>query len=350
VNLKGLTMLALFCNLRCLNSIISLFLLMGMLSTAQAADAKVSEGSIIPEKLMWEESFAASSDGKIFYAKAGTGPAIVLIPGGPGGSSWTMRHSFAPLAQWFTLIAIDNIGRGRSDALANPKLHSVARDARDIEVVRKHLRLDTLSVYGHSYGGYVAMQYALDFGPHLEKLMLGDTGHGAKSWQQSIDDSNYMVQQLYPDQWQKLMSLRSKGVLSSDPRYLEIYDETEGDVYMHDVSHPPPAIPKSPFAADHEMNQTVYQAFLGNDPEWRITGSLAHVEYLPLLKKLRMPVLIVVGRFDRVAQPRFAYSIRDAIKNAPVELALFEKSAHRPMREEPQAFQERIKAFMDSSK
>jgi proline iminopeptidase len=340
-------MLELLRNVRFVNLIITPLLLIGMLSAAQAADMKIAEMPTASEKLGWEESFATSADGKIFFAKTGKGPAIALIP---GDSSWTMRHTFAPLAQWFTLIAIDNIGRGRSDTLLNPKLHSVARDARDIEAVRKHLRLDKLSVYGHSYGGYVAMQYALDYSQHVEKLMLGDTGHGAKSWQQAIDDSNYMVQQLYPDQWQKLMALRSKGVLSSDPRYLEIYDETEGDVYTHDVSHPPLAIPKSTFAADHEINQMVYQAFLGNDPEWRITGSLANVEYLPLLKKLRMPVLIVVGRFDRVAQPRFAYAIRDALKNSPVTLAVFEKSAHRPMREEPQAFQNRIKQFMDSGK
>jgi proline iminopeptidase len=344
----------LYCRVRSVSLIIALILSAGMFSLTHATEAKGKKNIVpfekIEKKIVWRESFAPSSDGNVFFAQTGQGPVIVLIPGGPGASSWNMRHWFEPLAQWFTLIAIDNMGRGRSDGLKNAEMHSVERDARDIEAVRAHLRLDRFSVYGHSYGGLVAMQYALDFGQHVERLMLGNTGHGAKSWQQAIDDSNHMVQQLYPEHWKKIEALRSTGVLSSDARYLEIYDQTEGDVYTHDLNHPPPPVPKSPFKADQGVNPVVYQAFLGDDPEWSVSGSLARVEFLPLLGKLRMPVLVISGRFDRVAQPRFAYAIRDALKNAPVALAIFEKSAHRPVREEPQAFQIRVRQFMDANK
>lgn len=339
---------------RFVNLIIALILSAGTFSLIHATETRgkkeITPSEKTEKKNVWQESFAPSSDGKIFFARTGKGPVIVLISGGPGASSWNMRHSFEPLAQWFTLIAIDNIGRGRSDGLKNAEMHSVERDARDLEAVRAYLQLGQLSVYGHSYGGFVAMQYALDFGQHVERLMLGNTGHGAKSWQQQVDDSNYMVQQLYPEHWKKIVTLRSAGIMSSDARYLEIYDQTEGDVYTHDLNHPLPPVPKSPFKADQGVNPVVYQAFLGDDPEWRVSGSLAKVEFLPLLDQLRMPVLVISGRFDRVSQPRFAYAIRDAIKNAPVALAIFEKSAHRPMREEPQAFQSRVRQFMDSGK
>ena len=69
----------------------------------------------------------------------------------------------------------------------------------------------------------------------------------------------------------------------------------------------------------------------------------------PLSKWFTLIAIDNIGR-DRVSQPRFALAIRDAVKNAPVSLAIFEKSAHRPMREEPQAFQLRVEQFMDSSK
>ncbi len=335
-------------NIQLLKSFNPARLVFGLLLLMLLGQATLGNAMENKFKPVWQESFIDSADGKLFFAKTGSGPAIFLIPGGPGGSSWAMRHSFEPLAKTFTLIAIDNIGRGRSDSLTNPALHSVARDAKDLEAVRAYLGFNQISVYGHSYGGMVAMQYALDFGQHVQKLMLGNSVHGATAWQQAIDDSNLMVQQLFPEHWQKLLALRAQGILSSDPRYTEIYDQTEGDFYVHDLNHPPAAIAKSKHKSDHSINPLVYQAFLGNDPEWRLAGSLAGVEFLPQLARLKMPVLVITGRFDRGAQPRFAVAIADAIKNAPVALAIFENSAHRPMREEPKAFLARVKSFMQT--
>ena len=54
----------------------------------------------------------------------------------------------------------------------------------------------------------------------------------------------------------------------------------------------------------------VYAAFLGDDPEWRIAGPLARFDPRAILRELGTPVLVVSGRYDRIATPRVAQELQ----------------------------------------
>src|SRR2546423_7907861 len=89
-------------------------------------------------------------DGKIYYEQEGQGPIVILVAGGPGGPHTSFHPFFSRLASDHTVVYFDNIGRGRSDQLKDPKRYTVWRDAEDIEQLRRALGADKIDVIGHS--------------------------------------------------------------------------------------------------------------------------------------------------------------------------------------------------------
>ena len=98
-------------------------------------------------------------DARLFVEVVGHGPPIVLMHGGPGADHWTM-HAFRRLADRHTLVFYDHRCNGRSEGAP---VTSMTWDnlTADAEKLREHLGFERWAVLGHSFGGHVALEYAL---------------------------------------------------------------------------------------------------------------------------------------------------------------------------------------------
>ena len=119
--------------------------------------------------------YVAVNGKKLWYEVEGKGDPILLIPGGPGNSHIYFHPWFSELANYFKVIYFDAYGRGKSDRAKSADQYSFKRDVEDIEALRKALGFDKWNVLGHSYGGMVAQQYALDYPNSVNKLILVST-------------------------------------------------------------------------------------------------------------------------------------------------------------------------------
>ena len=128
--------------------------------------------------------YITTPQGRIYYETEGHGPPIVLVAGGPGGSHAAFHPWFSRLAAHHRVIYFDNLGRGRSDRLRDPKKYTIERDIEDIEALRVALKLKTITLLGQSYGGMPALAYALKYPELTDHLILSDTILGAKGFQQ----------------------------------------------------------------------------------------------------------------------------------------------------------------------
>lgn len=292
----------------------------------------------------WEEAQIATPDGALAYAVAGQGPLLVLLQGGPGGSTWALRHWVAPLTKNLRVVLLDPIGRGRSARLSDPAGYTLERDVRDLERLRQHLGLEQLNVYGHSYGGLLAQAWALKHPQRVGRLVLGNTLHGAASWQAMVERCNQHLQTQHPHVWAELLALRARGLLSSAPEYQALLETPVEPLYWYDQSKRALKAPKSPQPAQDQRNVTLYNAMLGPDPEWQVAGTLAGVELLPALSRVRAPALVLAGRADRICPPHLAEQIVSALPRG--ELKVFEHSGHRPFIEEPGAWAAAVSEFM----
>jgi pimeloyl-ACP methyl ester carboxylesterase len=110
---------------------------------------------------------------RVSYRRAGAGDLLVLIHG-VGGSAAHWEPVFYQLAQHHLVIAPDLLGHGDS---AKPRgdysLGAYASGIRDLLVLLGHSRA---TLVGHSLGGGIAMQFAYQFFPRIERLVLVSSG------------------------------------------------------------------------------------------------------------------------------------------------------------------------------
>jgi proline iminopeptidase len=280
---------------------------------------------------------------KLWVVTVGDGDPIIFIAGGPGGAHLGLR-SFDPLANHHhQLIYFDAFGRGKSDTAKNVSEYTLARDIEDIEALRIALHLDKITLLGHSYGGVVAQGYAIKYPQHLSHLILADTFHSYLMWQENDDNSNREIKTNYPEVWEKLMALREQGAVSSDQIHQDIYGQVPyGFLYAYNparFAYDPKDTSdiikgyRKHGAYPNSNNTKLYYQRVGKDGDFIVGSDIGTFDYRKQLKNLQMPVLIVTGRFDRVAVPWMAIKFKEYCPQA--EFVIFEKSGHNPQVEEP---------------
>jgi proline iminopeptidase len=272
-------------------------------------------------------NYAAVNGSKLWYESEGQGDPVVLVSGGPGDSHAVFHPFFSRLAKTNRIIYYDPFGVGRSDRAKSPSEYHFARDVDDLEGLRKALRLGRITVLGHSYGGMVAQAYALKYPESVKRLILIDTFYSGRMWQENNDNANREIRNQYPEVWAKLQALRARGVRSNAPEHQELYYGVPlGLFYFHDASKAA-QLPKDP------SNTDVYYAICGPDADFEIGGDIAGLDFRPQLGKLRIPILILAGRFDRISMPLLAAEFETLIPGA--SFIIFERSGHFPYIEEP---------------
>jgi proline iminopeptidase len=278
---------------------------------------------------------------KLWIETEGNGDPLFLISGGPGGSHAGM-HSFDSLSKNFTLVFVDYFGRGKSDTALEVKEYSIDRDVDDLEGVRKELGYDKISVLGHSYGSVVAQLYALKFEKRVSHLIIANGFFSGEMWQENDDNSNREIAENYPEVWDSLMVLRKKGLVSSDPECIDLYGQVpygflyayNPDKFLHGID---PSYP-------NKFNTKLYYQMVGRDGDFKVEGDMKKFDVTSKLKKLKMPVLIMAGRYDRVAVPKEQVKYKTYCPQA--QFVMFEKSGHNPQVEEPEKELPIIREFL----
>jgi proline iminopeptidase len=282
---------------------------------------------------------------RLWYRTEGQGRPLLLIPGGPGFSHTYFWPHFSGLAKDFTVIYFDAYGRGKSERAKAQSEYTFARDVDEIEGLRQALRLSTISVYGQSYGGMVAQAYATKYPQSLDHLILADTFHSAEMWQKGNDDIwNVRLQDQMPELWDRLQTIRGSGKLSCDPEYQKLQGDMPAALaYYYDPSH----ADNASYGAI-ESNLDVYCQLAGPDADVILGGDIARLDFRPLLGQIATPTLILAGRFDRVAIPRFAIEFKRLMPQAT--FVMFEKSGHYPFIEESELHGATVRAFLNGTR
>lgn len=113
-----------------------------------------------------------SDGGELWYEVAGSGPPLVVLPGGPGFSHDYLRPHLDPIDRHATMVWLDLPGTGRSELAAGAESITHARWIAALERLRSHLGFERWVVFGHSYGGFVAVEYALAHPRSVAGLVL----------------------------------------------------------------------------------------------------------------------------------------------------------------------------------
>ena len=245
------------------------------------------------------------------YARdIGSGPAVIVLHGGPDFDHRYLLPDFDRLAGSFRLIYYDQRGRGRSADRVDPRDVTLASDLDDLETVRRYFRLDAPIVLGHSWGAILAMEYALRNPSAVSRLVLMNPAPASTA--DVAVFRKYYARKMGPDLDRQLEIASSAAYQAGDP----------AAVTARYRLHFKPSVTR---AADYERlmktmsagfrrqgSNGILKARAVEDRLMRDTWEIDGYDLLPRLRTLKTPALVISGDGDFIP-PDIAEHIAQAL-------------------------------------
>ncbi|HEY6764441.1 MAG TPA: proline iminopeptidase-family hydrolase [Candidatus Sulfotelmatobacter sp.] len=231
---------------------------------------------------------------KVWTKKIGNGKVkVLLLHGGPGVPHDYLEamESFLPQAG-IEMYYYDQLGVGNSDVPDDPSLWNLARYTEEVEEVRRGLGLDHFVLFGHSWGGILAMEYALKYQQHLRGLVISDMTAGTQAYLKRTAALKESL--LSPDKLAQLNALEAKQDYDN-PAYDKIMME---DLYPKMLCRTQPW-PEPLTRALNRMNQKIYNQMQGKS-EFVVTGNLKDWERWDRLHEIKVRALTIGARYDEM--------------------------------------------------
>ncbi len=272
--------------------------------------------------------------GEVAYGIVGTGERRVLtMHGGPGVPSQYI-HSMADLASGdLSVVFYDQLGCGASDKPADSDLWTVERFVSEAEAVRTGLNLGRVDLWGHSWGGMLAQEYALAHPDALRTLCLASTICSAAFHRQEL----LRLIEAFPEETAGPLRDAYNGGETSSPRYRAASAEFWN---RHVCLIPSPPEVESSVA---ELATEVLETMWGPD-DVAMRGRLAGWEAADRIEAIDVATLVTVGAHDSLT-PASSRMIAERIPNS--ELVMFEDSSHHAHWEEREAYVRVVRDFLE---
>ncbi|MFQ5945491.1 MAG: alpha/beta fold hydrolase [Anaerolineae bacterium] len=270
---------------------------------------------------------------RLHYSVVGTGPACLVLAGGPGMDP-AYLESMGGLDRFLTLYRLDHRATGGSETPKDATAFSLAHYTADVEAFRMHLGLEEPVMLGHSHGGMIAMQHAIDHPGAAGKLVLVDTAAEVTEFLADIDAAvqDYRHEPWFEDAYSALQK-EWAGEYETAEELAEIvwsemrfYFKTFGDrerAYKERIEH----LPVNPIPL-----------------RWFNENEVESMDLRPALESVQTPALVVAGRHDFITNVKMAADVAARLPHA--DLVIFEESGHFPFIEEPERFRAVVRAFV----
>ena len=243
---------------------------------------------------------------------------LLCLHGGPGGTHLPLAAGLAPLAEKRRVVFYDQLGSGDSDRPDDPSLWTVKTFVEQLRSVRDGLGFGEIHLFGTSWGGMLALEYAFTKPPGLKSLILNSTPTSASRW---VEEGRRLLATLPAglDEKQAEEEFKRRYICRLDPE------------------------PEVLARARAKFGIEIYEAMWGPN-EFTSTGTLKDWDVIGRLGEIDVPTLITSGRHDECT-PKLVEPLHEGISGS--EWVLFEESAHMPYLEEPERYREVVGGFLD---
>ena len=275
---------------------------------------------------------------KLFYKSFGepVKGTVLCLHGGPGAT-----HDYIlPLADMaeagYRVVFYDQLGCGNSEVPKNITLFTVEYAVEEVEAVRKTLGLGKVNLVGSSWGGMLTLAYALKYQKNLKCIV---TIGGLANVPLATAEMERMKNQLP----QETLAIMKKYEDEGDFENPE-YQKAVQAFYNRHLCRLPEWPAEMRYSFEH-ISKPVYLTMNGPN-EFTIIGNIRYWDATSQLHKIKVPALVMGGRYDEVS-PRVARSIHREIKGS--KLVTFQRSSHVPFWEEREKFMQVLRSFLDKA-
>ena len=231
----------------------------------------------------------------VWTKRVGNHPTIkvLLLHGGPAGTHEYLEcfDSFFP-KEGIEYYYYDQLGSFYSDQPKDSSLWNVERFVEEVEQVRKALNLDSSNLYllGHSWGGILAMEYALKYQNNLKALIISNMMASCPDYGKYAED--VLSKQMDPKILLEIRNLEAKNDFNN-PRYMELLMTNHYAKHICRLNEWPEPINRM----FKHLNPDVYVLMQGPS-EFGIAGTLATWDRKSDLVNIKVPTLTIGAKHD----------------------------------------------------
>jgi proline iminopeptidase len=136
------------------------------------------------------------------------GNVIIAIHGGPGMTSQYMLNLESLTGEGYAVVTYDQRGVGRSsNPSADASSYTLEKYAEDLDAIRESLGVESVHLFGHSWGGIVALRYATLYPERVRSIVL--MGSGPPTREQTLQCQQAIVQ--------RIIELAQQGIIAENP-------------------------------------------------------------------------------------------------------------------------------------
>jgi pimeloyl-ACP methyl ester carboxylesterase len=251
-------------------------------------------------------------------------PTLLLLHGGPGADHSIFKPAYSQLAEIAQVVYFDHRGDGRSDGRYDAERWRLAQWGDDVKAMCDALEIERPIVMGVSFGGYVAMAYALRHPEHPAKLILCST---------AASPSKIAVQ---VEVFERLGGVAAGAAARA---FLEDPSPEATREFMRLCG---PLYRRAP--EDPQVNaRTIWNPRL----MWEFRrGERGTMNFLPDLHRIKCPTLVMVGEDDPMTPVPYAEEIVAALPPELVQYERFAGAGHGIVADQPERFFAVLRAFI----
>ena len=272
-------------------------------------------------------------DTRLFVDERGSGFPILVLHGGPGLDHHEFADYLDPLGDHFRLVFMDMRSQGRSDPTPS-QTWTIQRFAEDISALAAALELDRYAVLGHSFGGFVALVHAADQPAGVAATVVS----GGVTSKDIMGDVETALAAIEPP------ALREQ-LAASWERESEV---TTADGFADIVTEQMPfhfANPQDPRIGEY-LDRAGAMVYSPGVLRHFASVGYGELDAAGALARVRHPVLVLAGRYDRVATAVAAAEAVAAADQDVIELLVLERSGHMTFVEEQPHYLDVVLEFL----
>lgn len=272
-------------------------------------------------------------------------PPVLYLHGGPGEMCYDFSyHQAHRLQDFFRLIAIDQRGVGRSEKISQQEPFGLRDLIEDCEELRKMLQIEKWSVIGHSFGGFLALLYAVMYPQSIRKIIFeGPTFDFALSSRALLKKAGNLLKKYGKEnQGNECIAIAESDANSVE--LLEAYIKLSGELEEQRME-----------IYNYVEDETDYSIY--SEEEWeefydrsdihftrlKEEGEI-HQSLLSKLKYVENPMLLTIGKYDVVTCETQIQAFNRDAQNGKV--IVFEESGHTPHYEAADQFAKTVIDFL----
>ena len=275
--------------------------------------------------------FIETPNGAMAVRRVGSGPPMMVIPGGPGfGCNYLLRPLVELLGAEHDLVFVDQRGAGASPVGDGPL--TMEAYLEDMVAVADSLSLERFDVLGNSFGGLQAQHFAIAHPERVRRLILADSDSPTRSaWRKAVEPGGVMHRRVRQEDVDEIARIERIDGWMDDPDLFQGYLAATFRHWYVD--------PTTVDSIEHGLTPDRYRQL--GETSTQVRGSMGDWDIGTDLQSVNAATLILACR-DSILGSEIPHILDAMLPNSTL---VWVEGGHLPFVEDPDAFSRAMSEF-----